>query len=146
MYSNGYIITSDGLVSVDELRHYGVLGMKWGVHRGRAKQAYEKASKKLNKLADKADKSQTKADKKLAKAVQAQYGWGLRDAKKAKWKAGREQYKADKKKKKVVKYMNKMEKVFKNTTVKMSKNQYDLGKKYIEQLKKRSDASSRLFL
>ena len=30
----------------DELMHYGVLGMKWGVHRGHTSKAYGKASKK----------------------------------------------------------------------------------------------------
>ena len=134
------------LLTEDELKHYGVLGMKWGVRRGRAQQAYEKASKKLTKLANKADKAQNKANKKLAKAQKAAYGWGTKSASRTKRKAGREQYKADKKKKKVLKYMNKMEKAFKNTTVKMSKPQAELGAKYIEQLRKRTDASSLSFL
>ena len=33
----------------NELRHYGVLGMKWGVRRNSSK-TYAKASKKLSKL------------------------------------------------------------------------------------------------
>lgn len=136
-----YIYTSDG-----ELYHYGVVGMKWGVRRGRTARSYEKASKKLSKLTNKADKAQVKADKKLAVAQRAAYGWSRKSAQKTKWKAGRQQYKADKRKKKALKWINQMEKTFKNTTVKLSKNQVDVGKRYMEQLKKRSDASSLSFL
>lgn len=129
-----------------ELMHYGVLGMKWGVRRGRSAQAYEKASKKLTRISNKVDKRQRKANKKLAKAQRAKYGWSTRNAEKAKWKAGRAQYKADKSMKKAVKWMDKMEKTFKGTNVKLSQSQKDLGKKYIDQLKKRSDASTVSFI
>ena len=43
--------------SNNELMHYGVLGMKWGVHRGRAAQAYTKAVAKRQKLEKKVVKT-----------------------------------------------------------------------------------------
>lgn len=56
------------------LKHYGVLGMKWGVRKDPSK-AYSKAVKKKNKLETKAAKTNLKAakarmsaTKKMAKA------------------------------------------------------------------------------
>ena len=34
----------------NELMHYGVIGMKWGVRRGNVAQAYSKATAKRKKL------------------------------------------------------------------------------------------------
>lgn len=68
--------------SGDELQHYGVKGMKWGVKKALASgsdkkmaRAYKKASKKLKKLQDKADvniqkaKSQVQAKKAIRSGV-----------------------------------------------------------------------------
>lgn len=53
------------------LRHYGVLGMKWGVRRNRSK-AVSKASKKLQKLDQKAKKAEYKSTKRQDAARRSQ--------------------------------------------------------------------------
>ena len=44
----------------EELMHYGVIGMKWGVHRGNKEQVFAKAQKKMTKLDAKSQKQLAK--------------------------------------------------------------------------------------
>ena len=123
-----------------ELHHYGVLGMKWGVRRGRSGRAYEKASKKLRKLDAKVDKSlekarvkRTAADRKMDSMFSTTKGIA-----KAERKAQKAMRKAVVKANKGRKWVKAMEKTFDNTDVSLSKEQINLGKKYIELLDKRT--------
>ena len=104
----------------NELMHYGVIGMKWGVRRGNVSQAYGKASAKRRRLdnrvqqakkaydkatikantgaAAKYKKLQIKADAMQAKADKKKYGMFSNASKAAELqvKADRAQYKANK--------------------------------------------------
>lgn len=104
----------------EELMHYGVIGMKWGVHKGNASKAYGKAIRKKTKLennvvktkkaydkatikantgaAHKYQNLQIKADKLQSKADKKKYGFfsNARKAAELQVKADRAQYKANK--------------------------------------------------
>lgn len=82
------------MMNDNELMNYGVLGMKWGVHRGRVAQSYGKAVAKRNKLDKRVEVAKAKAQKATVKAntgVSAKY-------KKLQATADKYQRKADKKK------------------------------------------------
>lgn len=116
-----------------ELQHYGVLGMKWGIRRGNVDKAYSKASNKLNKIDKKFNKRLETFHKKAQKAETS--GVLMRDISTDKArKAGRKLTKIGVKGKKWVKAM---EKNFKGTSVSLSEDQINRGKKYTDYLTSR---------
>lgn len=51
----------------NELYHYGVKGMKWGIRKNPV-EAYNKASRKLDKLNKRVERSESKMNRKIRKA------------------------------------------------------------------------------
>lgn len=72
-----YILTQNGFVDVDELYHYGVPGMRWGVIRARknsADRGIARRQKQNIKLEKKAAKYDVKASKRALKNIKRGYG------------------------------------------------------------------------
>lgn len=132
---NNYFIASDG-----ELYHYGVLGMKWGVRRGKSAKAYEKASKKLRKLDKKADRLMDKAYEKKAKADKKASSFLAteKSARKADFKAQKALRKSVVATRKAQKWLREMSGVFENTTESLSPEQIEMGRVYVERMNKRT--------
>lgn len=118
----------------EELKHFGVVGMKWGVRKNPSK-TYAKASKKLSKLDKKVEKRTSKVDKAIRTYNRSAYGFGpFRNVEKATAKVGKAQYKQEKALRKADKWMKAMESSFANTDVKFSDADVAKGKSYVAQL------------
>ena len=121
----------------NELKHYGVLGMKWGVRRGNTKRAYEKASKKAAKLDKRIREDEEYMNKKIAKADKKVGSRFASD--KAQTRAVAKAREATSEYRKTVqkgrKWYEAMEKTFKDTDIKLSSEQVQNGRKYAQTLR-----------
>jgi hypothetical protein len=119
----------------DDIRHYGVIGMKWGVRRGNYSKTYAKSSKKLKKLDEKAAKKRLEsaklAKKALAKEANATSEKQYRKAREKQFKANKLNLKSAKLQKKAMKFEKQMAKSFANVKIKdIEQKDLELGKKY----------------
>ncbi len=144
MNTKQYIITRE--IPDDELYHYGVLGMKWGVHRASKKYSSATTSKARSKATDslkshmskaskKLNKYSKKTDKKLNKAIKKRYGLFGNDKKyaEAKAKADRTAYKGNKW------YVNMNQAFSKQSVVQISDNDRRIGEKFAKYFEQKAD-------
>lgn len=132
--------------SSNELKHYGVIGMRWGVrryrnkygntsdkakahlqkHLKRASGTLKRYDKKYDKLSRKAGKYYDKADRKAASLIGSQKG-----VRKALKKANKAQARANVVARKGEKYYRNMEKYFTSNTINMTAEDRKLGETFI---------------
>lgn len=120
----------------NELYHYGVIGMKWGVRRGNTAKAYQKASKKLDKLDKKVSKAENKVINRAKKnddALASRFS-SKRKRNRAQRKVAEAAASYRNSLRKANKWYKSMEKTFAKTDVKLTTEQVKRGKKYVNRL------------
>lgn len=112
---------------LEDIEHYGVLGMKWGVRKNPQK-AVQKASKKLTKLTKKSEKQKVRSDKYAWKSETA---WTKYTARKKRAKSKKAQFKSTKYTAKAKKWATKMEKYLSSTKIEDLDSEYiNIGRQY----------------
>lgn len=119
----------------DDIYHYGVIGMKWGVRRGRYSTSYAKASKKLKRIDEKAAKTRLKSaklqSKALSKEARATSEKQYQKARKIQFEANKLNLKSAKLQKKGMKFERKMADTFGKVKVSdIRAEDLDVGRKY----------------
>lgn len=122
--------------NTDELYHYGVIGMKWGIRRGKTAKAYAKASKKLDKLDAKIQKRTRKLHKAADKADKNRFfgrDYYEDKAKRASAKLAKATVKGKK-------WVDKMDKAFMNTEISLTQEQRTRQNRYTDYITNRHTA------
>ena len=112
----------------EALMHYGVLGMKWGVRHDKQK-AFSKSTSKLGKLDARAEKIATrkaKSAKTKERATRIREKMTGNDK-----RTQRLSYKEEKRRYKANKWARRMNKEFGSVKISATKEQQELGKKYL---------------
>ena len=144
-----YVINENG-----ELKHYGVVGMRWGVRRAKQylkkgdrqkygagiRKTYDKASKELDKRAKKADKKLERAYNQRDRAYQKADSFFSteRGRRKALARANKAMRDATRSANHARRWVKSMEKTFADTNVSLTKEQVDLGRKYLDIMNRRT--------
>lgn len=127
----------------DQLAHYGVLGMKWGVRKNPTK-AYNRAIQKKNKLENeyakanlKSAKLQVKASKQMARATTKAKA---QKAQKTQFKAVKLNLRSSKLQNKSLRWSKQIEKTFSDYDIRrVTDSEIRSGKKYVYEVLKRGE-------
>lgn len=127
----------------NQLTHYGVLGMKWGVRKNPTK-AYNRAIQKKNKLENKYAKTNLKSAKLQAKATKqmarATTKAKAQKAQRTQFKAAKLNLQSAKLQSKSLRWAKQIEKTFSNYEIRMvTDSEIKSGKKYVYEVLKRGE-------